>query len=203
MNRNSLYIERVILVIRKFPNIGYRAAEKIAYSFLDWSEGEVKELTDAINEMRRLSTPCPICNALTENGTCLICSDPLRDHRTILVVENIKNLTNIEQTKTYNGLYHVLECYPSKSQTFATKSVVQLKNRVLENDIKEVIIATNATVEGETLALYVAKTLFEATNVKISRIAYGLPSGGKLEFADDFSLSQAIKARQQVELERK
>ncbi len=192
-------LERLEDSFSKLPSIGRRSAEKIAFSMLFMEDDDLNEFSSAVKELKEKIHFCPICGSLTENDYCDICSDDSRDKTTILVVSNAKDVITIENTEEYNGLYHVLggNIGLSRGKSIDELNIPSLIERVKKGDIKEMIIATNPTIEGETTALYLAK-LFEPANINITRLAYGLPMGSNLDYADTLTLAKAIEGRRKL-----
>ncbi len=187
-------IEKIVKLFSKFPTIGPRTATRFALYLFDLPEKDIKELVDALNEIKKINT-CNLCYRSTEGEICSICSNKSRDHSTLCVVERETDLESIEKTKEYNGVYFVLggTVSPLRKEDFRKVRSKQLKDRV-EKDIKEVIIATNNNTEGEATALYIHRVLKDKP-IKISRLGRGLPTGGELEYADPETLKSALTRR--------
>lgn len=185
--------------LAKLPSVGKRSAERMAFAMLEMEEDDLNEFSEAIKELKEKIHLCPICGNITEEETCEICNDESRDRTTILVVSSPKDVLAFEKAEEYRGLYHVLggTISLSKGKGIEDLNIQSLLNRVDEGNIKEVIIATNPTVDGETTALYLAK-LLENKNVNITRLAYGLPMGGNLDYADALTLAKAIEGRRKI-----
>lgn len=190
--------ERLIKAFRRLPGVGPRQAERFSLHFLRASEGEVAEFTDALLKMRENIHYCPQCFSYSEGDLCEICSDDTRDHSLLCVVEEAKDIESIEKTKSFNGLYHVLQgsISPMDGRTADSVRIKELIVRVQDaaEPIKEVIIATNPDTEGETTALYIADVLRGLVG-KVSRIGYGMPLGGHIDYIDELTLSHALKGR--------
>lgn len=190
--------ERLIKAFRRLPGVGPRQAERFSLHFLRASEGEVAEFTDALLKMRENIHYCPQCFSYSEGDLCEICSDDTRDHSLLCVVEEAKDIESIEKTKSFNGLYHVLQgsISPMDGRTADSVKIKELILRVQDaaEPIKEVIIATNPDTEGETTALYIADVLRGLVG-KVSRIGYGMPLGGHIDYIDELTLSHALKGR--------
>lgn len=184
---------------QRLPGIGHKTAEKMAFQTLEMSDEAVKEFSDALLEVKSKIHHCKICGSYTENETCDVCNDESRDKRKLLVVSYAKEVLSFEKTKSYNGLYHVLNGVLSSVNGVGIEdlNISSLIDRVKKENIEEVIVATNPSIEGETTALYIAKVL-ESTKVKVTRIAYGLPLGGHLEYADSLTLSKALEGRNKI-----
>lgn len=191
-------IKDLILAFQSLPTIGKKSAERLAlYVFTEFNDEEAKKLSKAIIDVKENLTICPICGNVSQNNSiCEICADQKRDKSTVMVVESIKDLFSIEKTGTYKGLYHVLGGAINLSLGIGVDdiNIMSLLERVKENNIKEVILATNATTEGETTARYI-KILLEDYEVNITRIAHGLPFGADISFADEMTLLKALEGR--------
>ena len=185
--------------LAKLPSVGKKSAERMAFAMLDMEEEDLNEFADAIKELKSKIHLCPICGNITEDEKCEICQDDDRDRETILVVSSPKDVIAFENAEGYRGLYHVLggTISLSKGKGIEDLNIDSLLKRVEQDNIKEVIIATNPTVDGETTALYLAK-LLENKNVNVTRLAYGLPMGGNLDYADALTLAKAIEGRRKI-----
>ena len=185
--------------LAKLPSVGKRSAERMAFAMLEMDEEDLNEFSDAIKELKSKIHLCPICGNITEEETCEICQDESRDRTTILVVSSSKDVLAFEKAEEYKGLYHVLggTISLSKGKGVDDLNIQSLLDRIDQGGINEVIIATNPTVDGETTALYLAK-LLENKNVNITRLAYGLPMGGNLDYADALTLAKAIEGRRKI-----
>ncbi|MFA5060667.1 MAG: recombination mediator RecR [Candidatus Omnitrophota bacterium] len=193
-------VENLIEKLMKLPGIGRRSAERILFHLLSAPKEDVRELCDVITKIKEGLMFCRICNNLSEAEVCLICSDTNRDERTICVVENPKDVLAIERTGAYRGHYHVLlgSIAPAEGRGPDDLKIHHLVKRVENQDIKEVVIATDPDTEGETTALYITRELKD-TGVKISRIGLGIPVGSALEYADLSTLSVSLSSRRQIE----
>ena len=185
--------------LAKLPSIGKRSAERMAFAMLEMDEEDLNEFSDAIKELKNKIHLCPICGNITEDEKCSICADESRDQTTLMVVSSPKDVMAFENAEEYHGLYHVLggTISLSKGKGIDDLNIPSLLDRVDEGNIKEIIIATNPTVDGETTALYLAK-LLENKNVNVTRLAYGLPMGGNLDYADALTLAKAIEGRRKI-----
>ncbi len=192
-------INNLIDAFKLLPGVGHKSAEKMAYSVLDMSPENVQNFSNALLEVKKNIHHCPICGVFTEDNVCEICSNESRDKSKIIVVSYPKDVNAFEKLGTYNGLYHVLNGVLSAINGVSVDdlNISSLLDRISEGKVKEVIIATNPTTEGETTALYLAKIL-ENFNVNVSRLAYGLPMGGHLEYADSLTLSKALEGRKKI-----
>lgn len=190
-------IEALVESFAQLPGIGRKSAERIAFHILDnMTAHDVETMTSAILNAKKKICFCPICQNLTDVTPCRICSSERRDTSVICVVENPKDVIAIEKTKEYNGLYHVLHGALSPMDGISPEDlkINELLLR-LDKNVKEVIMATNPTVSGTATAVYLSK-LISPMNVKVSRIAHGIPVGGDLEYADEVTLIKALEGRQ-------
>ncbi|MEO0099025.1 MAG: recombination mediator RecR [candidate division WOR-3 bacterium] len=190
-------LKKIITLLSQFPGIGRKTAERIAFFILKMDEGKVKELSSAIVLWRQLVKPCPLCFNITTRERCEICEDPKRERDTLCVVEDASDLYAIENTHSYKGLYFVLGGVIKDEGTKRALRLKELEERVKRDKIKEVIIATNPTTEGELTALHLAK-LLKPFGVKLTRIARGIPFGAHLELADSITISQALEGRKEI-----
>ncbi len=191
--------EALVNNFRKLPGVGLKTAERYAFDCLTWKQEEIDEFIRNIDLAKSYLRPCVICGNLAEHDKCDICADNERDHSTICVVETIKDVVAMEKTQEYQGVYHVLNGVISTSKGIMPDdlNIQSLIDRIDENT-KEIIIATNPTVEGETTALYLSKLLGKK-NVSVTRIAHGLPMGGHLDYADELTLIKAIEGRKKID----
>ena len=185
--------------LAKLPSVGKKSAERMAFAMLEMDDEDLLEFSDAIRELKEKIHLCPICGNITEDEICDICADSDRDKSTLMVVSSPKDVIAFENAEGYHGLYHVLggTISLSKGKGIDDLNIDSLIKRVEQGDIKEIIIATNPTVDGETTALYLAK-LLEGKNVNVTRLAYGLPMGGNLDYADALTLTKAIEGRRKI-----
>ena len=195
MDYYSSQISRLIEEFSKLPGIGPKSAQRLAFHIINRPVEEVKSLSDAIIEAKEHVRYCKQCYTLTDSELCPICSNPERDASTIMVVENTRDLAAYEKTGKYDGVYHVLHGAISPMLGIGPNDI-RLKELIqrLQGDIKEVIIATNSSLEGETTAMYISK-LIKPTGIKVSRIASGVPVGGDLEYIDQVTLLRALEGR--------
>ena len=196
MANNAEPLERLIDQFSRFPGIGRKGATRMAYQVMGMSDAEVLELSGAIRDAKARLHPCKCCQNFTESDLCSICSSPKRDRSVICVVESPRDVTAIERTREYNGMYHVLHGLISPMDGIGADQlcVKELLARLGTGEVKEVIMATSPTVEGEATAMYLAK-LVKPLGVKATRLAYGLPVGSSLEYADETTLYRAISGR--------
>ena len=195
MDYYSSQISRLIEEFSKLPGIGPKSAQRLAFHIINRPIEEVKSLSDAIIEAKEHVRYCKQCYTLTDSELCPICSNPERDASTIMVVENTRDLAAYEKTGKYNGVYHVLHGAISPMLGIGPNDI-RLKELIqrLQGDVKEVIIATNSSLEGETTAMYISK-LIKPTGIKVSRSASGVPVGGDLEYIDQVTLLRALEGR--------
>ncbi|HNV24193.1 MAG TPA: recombination mediator RecR [Candidatus Omnitrophota bacterium] len=192
-------IENLMEQLCKLPGVGRRSAERMAFWLLDNPREESHELAQKIIRLKEGLMFCKICNNLSDTDICPICSSDARDKTIICVVENPKDLLAIEKTGAFKGLYHVLlgTIAPAEGRGPESLKIAELLNRVKTEGIKEIIIATDPDNEGEMTALYLTKQL-KLLNVKISRIGFGLPLGGAVEYADASTLSVSVSSRREI-----
>lgn len=197
MARYSPSVAKLISELGKLPGVGHKSAQRLAFHILSMPQDEVKSLSDALIDARTSTRLCSVCQNFTDMDPCPICSDPKRDHSTICVVENPRDVSTMERMRDYNGLYHVLHGVYSPLNNVGLDEIKirELIERLREHsETKEVILATNQTAEGEATAMYLAR-LIKPSGIKVTRIASGLPMGSDLEYADDVTLSKAMQAR--------
>ena len=192
-------LERLEESLNKLPSVGKKSAERLAFAMLDMEEDDLKEFAEAVSSLKSSIHICPICGNLTEEDICPICKDESRDKTTIMVVSTPKDVIALEKAEDYNGLYHVLggTISLSKGKGVADLKIAELMSRLEGGAVKEVILATNPTVDGETTALYLAK-IIEPLGITVTRIAYGLPMGGNLDYTDSLTISKAIEGRRKI-----
>lgn len=196
------YIEPIEILSEKFrrlPGVGKKSAVRMAFSVLDLTDEEAESFANAILDAKRNVRLCSVCGNMTDSEICSVCSDVERDRSIVCVVEDSRDVIAFERVREYNGLYHVLGGAISPLQGIGPNDLTteQLMKRVNEGEIKEVIIATNPNVEGETTAMYISR-LLSALDVKTTRLAYGVPVGGNLEYADEVTLNRAIEGRREI-----
>ena len=184
--------------LRKLPGVGAKTAERYAFALLNLSDEEIQTLAKALVDSKTKLHFCQMCGNITDKDICLICSDEKRDHSTVCVVQDVKDVVAIERIKQYKGVYHVLHGVISTSKGIMPDdlSIDSLMKRVSDG-VEEVILATNPTVEGEMTALYLAKRL-ESKVGKITRLAHGLPMGAHMDYADELTLIKAMEGRQKI-----
>ncbi|MCI1268316.1 MAG: recombination mediator RecR [Ruminococcus sp.] len=189
----------LVILAEKFarlPGIGMKTAQRLAYYVMSMDDNDAEEFAEAIVNAKKTVHNCKCCQNLTEKEICPICDDQQRDKSVICVVEGPKDVTAFERTKEYNGLYHVLHglLSPMDGITPEQLKIRELLARISEGNVNEVIMATNPTVEGDATALYIAN-LLKPLGIKVSRLAFGLPVGGILEYADEVTLYRALENR--------
>ena len=191
-------IEKLVNCFASLPGIGRKSASRLAYRIIEMTDDEVRAFSDAILEAKGNVKLCDVCMAYCEDGQCSVFSNPSRSNETIKVVEDNKALEAIEDTHEFNGKYHVLHGVISPVDGVGPDQLKVKELLVRINDsVKEVIIATNPSVEGEATAMYLGR-LIKPFGVKVTRLAYGLPAGATLEYADTFTLLKAIEGRTEV-----
>lgn len=197
--QQSMAIQHLLDEFEKLPGIGPKSAQRIVYWILNGSTEDAAELADAIMNVKKTVHFCPQCFNYAEGDLCNICADPKRDHSTICVVCEPRDVTAIERTHEYDGLYHVLGGSISPMDGVAPDdlTITDLLDRLSGDEVSEVIMATNPNVEGETTAIYLAK-LIKPLGIKVTRLASGLPVGGDLEYTDEITLGRAIEARREL-----
>ena len=185
--------------LAKLPSVGRRSAERMAFAMLNMENDDLAEFSDAIISLKKSIHVCPICGFLTDEENCVICNDNDREQDVLMIVSYPKDVIAFENAETYRGQYHVLNgvISLSKGGTVEDLNINSLMERIEKNDFKEVIIATNPTIEGETTALYIAK-IIEDKVPTVTRLAYGLQMGGNLDYTDSLTLSKAVEGRRKL-----
>ena len=193
MEYYSSHINRLIEQLSHLPGIGAKSAQRLAFHIMNMPKDQVEQLTSAITSAREKVQYCKCCYTLTDQEICPICSN---DHSTIMVVENTRDLAAYEKTGKFDGVYHVLHGAISPMLGIGPDDIKlkELMQRLTKEDVKEVIVATNSSLEGETTAMYISK-LIKPTGIKVSRIASGVPVGGDLEYIDEVTLLRALEGR--------
>lgn len=192
-----LPLQQLIDAFRRLPGIGSKTAVRLAFSVLDFSEEDAEIFSEAIRNAKKKIHTCKVCCNITTEEVCPICSDPGRDSSMICVVESPKDIMAFERIREYRGSYHVLGGVLSPMNGVGPDQlhIRELFARLADDGVKEILIATNPNVEGEATASYLAKML-RPFGIRVSRLAYGLPVGGELEYADEVTLHRAIEGRQ-------
>ena len=183
----------------RLPGIGGKTAQRLAFYVLGLPEESAQEFADAIVEAKKSVHTCPVCQNLTDREICPICADDMRDHSVICVVAEPKDVIAMERSREFRGVYHVLHgvISPLNHVTQDDIKVKELLMRVGSEDVREVIMATNPDTEGEATAMYISR-LLRPMEVKVTRLAYGVPVGSQLEYADEVTLSRALEGRQEI-----
>jgi recombination protein RecR len=191
--------ERLASELQRLPGIGSKSASRLAYYLLRSPKDDVERLARTISEAREAVRRCSVCNTLTETDPCGVCSDPERDPSILCVVEEPGNVAAIEKTREYRGRYHVLWGALSPLKGIGPDEIdsAGLMRRIV-SDVREVILATNPNVEGEATALYLARRL-KGSGVRVTRIAFGLPVGGDIEYADEVTMARSLENRRELE----
>ena len=192
-------VEKLIEQFERLPGIGYKTAQRLAFFVLDLPKDQAEEFAKAILDAKQTVHTCKVCQNLTDGEICSICSDPMRDKGLICVVTDPKDVVALERTREYKGLYHVLHGVISPLNGIGPDQlrIKELLQRVADEDIREVIMATNPDTEGEATAMYLSR-LLKPFGVAVTRLAYGVPVGGHLEYADEVTLTRALAGRTQI-----
>jgi len=193
-------IDQLIESLRKYPGVGKKTAERYALHTVNrLTDEQIDEIIDAYQHIKSDIFQCPICGNITDVNPCYICKDETRTHETIIVVEEAKDIIAMEKTNRYHGIYHVLNGVISPSNGVGPDDInlKALLERLQNDDIKEVILATNLNNEGETTATYIRR-LLEATDILVTRIAHGIPAGGNIEYADEITIIKALEGRRKL-----
>ncbi len=195
MNYYSNRVNKLIEELNRLPGIGIKSAQRLAFHIINMPEDRVESLASAMLEARKNVCYCRECCTLTDREICPICANPERDHKVIMVVESTRDLAAYEKTGKFNGVYHVLHGAISPMLGVGPADI-RLKELIvrLRDDVEEVIIATNSSLEGEATAMYISK-LVKPAGIKVSRIASGIPVGGDLEYIDEVTLLRALDGR--------
>jgi recombination protein RecR len=191
-------LENLIDQFQKLPGVGRKSATRLAFKLLEFPEEKAREFAEAIINAKTQIRECKKCFNISSEDYCNVCGDEGRDHSIICVVEDSKSLMAIDKVKKYNGVYHVLKgtISPKDGRSADDITIPELLARI-DDSIEEVILATNPTIEGETTSLYI-NSILKDKNVKISRLAYGIPVGGDLEYADEVTLYRALEGRREI-----
>lgn len=189
-------LEKMIEAFRRLPGVGRKSAERMAFGVLDMTDAELADFIMSVSNGKASIHPCRRCGNITASELCPICSDESRDHSIICVVEDSRAVISFEKIKEYKGMYHVLGgvISPRTGKGPDKLNIASLPERIVSEGVTEVMIATNATVEGETTAMYISR-LIKPTGVRITRLAYGIPVGADIEYADKLTLLRAIEGR--------
>ncbi len=192
-------LEKLIEQFQKIPSIGRKTAQRMAFHVLDLTAEQAKEFADAIIDAHTKIHHCSICHNLTENELCPVCASPNRDRSVVCVMEEPRDVLALEKTREFNGVYHVLHGVISPMNNIGPDqlTIKSLVERAASGEVKEVIMATNPTIEGDTTAMYISK-LIKPFGVKVTRLAYGIPVGADIEYADDVTLMRALSGRSEL-----
>ena len=196
---NVAPLDKLVEQFEKMPGIGHKTAQRLAYYVLNLSKTQADQLANAVLDAHSKIHYCKKCCNLTDKELCPICENPSRDNSVICVVETPRDATAVENTHEYKGVYHVLHgaISPLNDVGPDNLTIKQLVARLSDDTVKEVIMATNPTVEGDATALYISK-LLKPMGVKVTRLAYGIPVGGDLEYADEYTLAKALEGRNEI-----
>lgn len=196
---NVAPLENLVEQFERMPGIGHKTAQRLAYYVLNLSKTQAEELANAVFEAHTKIHYCSECCNLTDRELCPVCANPIRDKSVICVVETPRDATAVENTREFKGVYHVLHGAISPLNDIGPDNLTikQLIARLGGDAVKEVIMATNPTVEGDATALYISK-LLKPMGVKVTRLAYGIPVGGDLEYADEYTLAKALEGRNEI-----
>ncbi|CDD28554.1 MAG: recombination mediator RecR [Clostridia bacterium] len=199
MSYYSPSIEKLIESFERLPSIGHKTAVRLAFHMLDLSKEETDEFINSIINAKEKLKYCSNCYNISDTDPCPICSSPKRDNSVICVVEDVRDVMAMERTHEFKGVYHVLHGTISPMNGIGPEDIKikELLNRIANNDIKEIIIATNPRVEGEATAIYLSK-IIKPLGIKVTRIAHGIPVGGDLEYTDEVTLSKALEGRREL-----
>ena len=192
-------LDKLIEQFARLPSVGRKSAQRLAFHILEMSDADAERFTQTILNARESIHRCEICCNLTDGEVCSVCTSPSRDKSVICVVEDPRDVIAIERTHEYNGLYHVLHGAISPMNDISPEDICikELLKRLSDENVKEIIMATNPTVEGEATAMYISR-LLKPLGVIVSRLAYGIPVGGNLEYADEVTLYRAIEGRNRM-----
>ncbi len=192
-------IEKLKECFKKFPTIGDKTAERMAYAVINFKDEDVDEIIDTFKKVKKDIHPCPNCGLLTDEDLCSICSNTNRDHTLCIVIANYKDVYPFENSHSFHGIYHCLngEISPMKGISPDDLKINELVERIEKEGIVEIILATNPTIEGETTALYISK-LLNNKDVKVSRMGVGVPFGGQLDYMDELTITKALEGRKSL-----
>ena len=190
-------LQILISALKKLPGIGSRTAERFAFEFINWSSEELTHFGHLLADIRNKIPPCPVCGCLTDLGHCRFCDTTIRDSRSLCLLASARDAFAIEETRTFRGLYHVIEhlLSPLDGRYTDTLRVDRIESRLRQHQVQEVIIAFDSTLEGDATALYLKEKL-SMLPVKITRLAFGLPVGSSIDHIDGGTLSRALSGRQ-------
>ena len=196
---NIVPLNELILQFEKLPGIGKKTAQRLALNILEQPPERAEKFAEALVNARRKIHFCSVCQGLTDQDVCSVCSDETRDKTVICVVAEPKDILAFEKTREFNGTYHVLHgvISPMENVTPDDLRIKELMSRLASGEVQEIIMATNPTVEGEATASYISR-LVKPMGVKVTRLAYGVPVGSDLEYADEFTLARALMGRNEI-----
>ena len=199
MGYNIVPLAELINQFARLPGIGKKTAQRLAYSILEQPPERAKQFAEALVNARQKIHFCSVCQSLTDLDICQICSDDRRDKSVICVVEDPRDVMAFERTREYTGVYHVLHGVISPLDNIGPDKlrIKELMTRLGDGNVKEIIMATNPTVEGEATASYISR-LVKPMGIKVTRLAYGIPVGGDLEYADEYTLARALEGRNEI-----
>lgn len=192
-------LAQLIEQFQKLPTIGNKNAQRLAFHLLSIPKEEALAFADAIIKARESMRYCAVCQNLTDSEVCPYCSDDNRDHTVICVVEDPRDIVSIEKTREYHGVYHVLHGAISPIDSIGPEDIkiMELLKRCQEGQVQEIIMATNPTIEGEATSMYLSR-LLKPLGIRVTRLAYGIPVGGNLEYADEVTLLRAMEGRKEM-----
>ena len=192
-------IAKLIDELSKLPGVGNKTAQRLAFHILNMTSEDVEQLSASITNVKRNIKYCRVCCNITDSEVCNICSNVKRDSSIICVVEDPKDVVAMEKTREYKGLYHVLNGAISPMEGIGPEEIriKELLQRVSDNEVSEIILATNPNIEGEATAMYISR-LLKPAGIKVTRIAHGVPVGGDLEYADEVTLMKALEGRREI-----
>lgn len=199
MKQYAKPLNRLINELSKLPGIGGKTAQRLAFHILSMDKSQVEALAGSMTDAKEQMRYCSVCGNLTDQDPCSICQDQSRDQSVICVVENPRDVMAMEKIREYNGLYHVLHGVISPMDGIGPEEI-NLKSLILrlrDNDVKELVIATNPNIEGEATAMYIAR-LIKPSGIQVTRIAHGIPVGGDLEYTDEITLLKAMEGRKEL-----
>ncbi len=199
MNYNIVPLNELINQFARLPGIGKKTAQRLAYSILEQPPERARQFADALVNAREKIHFCKCCQSLTDLELCQICDNPARDHSTVCVVEEPRDVMAFERTREFSGVYHVLHgvISPLDGITPDKLRIKELMARLASGEVTELIMATNPTVDGEATASYISR-LVKPMGIKVTRLAYGIPVGGDLEYADEYTLARALEGRNEI-----
>ena len=199
MNYNIVPLNELINQFSRLPGIGRKTAQRLAYSIIEQPPERARQFADALINAKEKIHFCKVCQSLTDLEVCQMCSDPRRDRSIICVVEEPRDVMAFEKIREFSGLYHVLHGVISPLDGIGPDQlkIKELMARLASGEVKEIIMATNPTVEGEATASYISR-LVKPMGIKVTRLAYGIPVGGDLEYADEYTLARALEGRNEI-----